>query len=676
MVVLGRLRPPPDVGPGDWAEKYRRMGSAETAFVGRFSFAIVPYFRWLLKRYRDREVRKIVVRKSAQIGYTQSVICNLMGFFADIEKSTCVAMFPKEGSARQFDREKFEPMVSSTPRLRKLLPVKARVKDQTALYKSFPGGFIKFVGSNSIADVKSTSARRLIVEEPDDCNLNLRGQGDSIKLIEERGKGYRDLKILIGGTPSVKGVSSIDDEYERSDKCEWHVPCPDCGEFQALAWEQVKWSEDETQKHAIFGQAIPETARYCCSACGSLWGDAQKNGAIARGKPVAGAPFRGTVGLDLNELYSSLHASNMGALVERFLGAKHEYDVGKPEAMVTFWNATLGRSWEFKGDAPEANVLLERALGYDAQTVPAGGLMLSAGIDFQHDRFAIVIRAWGRGDESWLVLWEEIEGNTLDKGDAIWGKLDSFLFGEYVHESGVRLKISAASLDSSDGQTSDQVYAYVRSRQRRGCAVMAIKGSSSPGREVYTRPAPVDVSKKTKAAKKGLQVHSVGTEKAKDLIIEARLRLEGTGPGRFHFYRDVRPDYFDQLLGEVKVPRRDRRNVKVWQRKAGVRNEALDCEVYALHAARSLKLHLYREETWQMVERRVLLVKPAAKAPPEPEKVPVSPPEVPSAPPITESPQGSPGASKAATTDVTAPQAAPARPKRPRAARKNWVTGW
>src|SRR5690606_19636794 len=101
----------------------------------------------------------------------------------------------------------------TVPELAAILPARSRQKDNTTLFKSFPGGFLKFVGSNSIADVKSTSARRLVIEEPDDCNLNLRGQGDSIKLLEERGKSFRDLKILVGGTPSVKGVSSIDDEY-------------------------------------------------------------------------------------------------------------------------------------------------------------------------------------------------------------------------------------------------------------------------------------------------------------------------------------------------------------------------------------------------------------------------------------------------------------------------------
>lgn len=604
--TIRRFLPPPDIGPDQWAEKYRRMSGAETAFIGRFSFALVPYFKWLLQRFRDPAVRKIVCRKPAQVGWTQSVICNLLGFYAHVEKSTCVAMFPKEGSARAFDREKFEKLVESTPVLAEIIPIKSRVKDQTALYKSFPGGFIKFVGSNSISDVKSTSARRLIVEEPDDCNLNLRGQGDSIKLIEERGKGFRDVKILIGGTPSIKGVSSIDDEYEHSDKNEWHVPCPDCGEFQALEWEHVHWDKSEERDHPVFGREVPESARYICAYCGSMWNDAQKGAAIQKGKAVAGAPFRGIVGIALNELYSSMHASRMAFLVERYLEAKREFSSGKPEALITFWNAALGRSWEFKGDAPEADELEARALEYEVYTVPAGGLLLTMGVDVQHDRLAVVIRAWGRGEESWLVLWDELAGNTFDKGGAVWEALDSLVFGTYQHACGAQLRIAAVSIDASDGNTSDAVYDWVRTRRGRGVAVMAIKGASTPGREVFARPKPLDTNRaNTKAAKRGLQVFMVGTERAKDSIVENRLRLEGSGPGRFHYYRGVRADYYEQLLGEVKVPGRDRRGTKVWQKKSGARVEALDCEVYALHAARAMKTHLRRENEWAALEAQI-----------------------------------------------------------------------
>jgi phage terminase large subunit GpA-like protein len=63
----------------------------------------------------------------------------------------------------------------------------------------------------------------------------------------------------------------------------------------------------------------------------------------------------------------------------------------------------------------------------------------------------------------------------------------------------------------------------------------------------------------------------------------------------------VRADYWEQLTSEVKAPSRTR-NRKTWQKKAGVRNEALDCEVYALHAARRLKTNLLQPAHWDAIE--------------------------------------------------------------------------
>ena len=67
-----------------------------------------------------------------------------------------------------------------------------------------------------------------------------------------------------------------------------------------------------------------------------------------------------------------------------------------------------------------------------------------------------------------------------------------------------------------------------------------------------------------------------------------------------HNYSAVRADYYEQLTSEVKVPTRGGFK-RVWQKKSGCRNEALDCEVYALHAARSLKLHLKSHEGWKKI---------------------------------------------------------------------------
>lgn len=620
------MLPPPKISPAEWAKKYRRMSAKESAVIGRFSFYLNPYFEWFLNEMMRRDVTRGVCIKSAQVGWTQAVILNFLGWLIHIRKGTSIVMFPKEGAAKAFNLEKFEPMVEGTAELAEIIPTKSRTKDVTQLFKNFLGGFVKFVGSNSITDVKSTSARFLIVEEPDDCNANLKQQGDSIKLMEERGKTFRDAKMLIGGTPSIKDASSIEDEFKHSNKCYWYVPCPDCGEYQPLRWEQVLWRKDETRQDAIYGQHLPDTARYCCEHCGSLWNDTQKNAAIRAGKAVETAPFRGVLGLALNELYSQMHASRLQSLVEKFIKANNKLKAGDAGEMIVFYNATLGESWEFKDGQTKPDELKERGLDYPPMTVQRGGLIVSAGVDVQTaqgGRLAVTLRAWGRGEESWQVQFTEIAGNPLDteprddngnRMASVWDKLDQLLFTPIRHADGFYITLSAVSIDSGDGNTSDAVYSWVRSRRRQypDVQIMAVKGHRTPGVEIFSKPKPsLDTDyRNSKASKYGLRVYMVGVSKAKDLLIGAqgRLALDGVGPGRFHFSRHVREDYCTQLLSERKVPKRSGGHYSdelVWQKIPGVRNEALDTENYALHAARAVKVHLKSEADWAALEQKL-----------------------------------------------------------------------
>ncbi|WP_244112569.1 terminase gpA endonuclease subunit, partial [Burkholderia gladioli] len=215
------------------------------------------------------------------------------------------------------------------------------------------------------------------------------------------------------------------------------------------------------------------------------------------------------------------------------------------------------------------------------------------------------------GEESWLVVWDEIHGNVLHQDEnplegGVWGALTEMLMSGYRHETGGVLRVRAMSIDSSDGSTSDAVYKYVRAARRAGLNVMAIKGSTDANAEVFSVPKQsVDSTRNnSKAAKYGLRPFMVGVSKAKDLILENRFKLDGEGPGRMHWYVGVRSDYLSQVTAEVKVPGRIG-SKRVWQKKAGARNEALDCEVYALHAARSVKTHLMTEAHWSVEQVRI-----------------------------------------------------------------------
>ncbi|RLA21870.1 MAG: phage terminase large subunit family protein [Gammaproteobacteria bacterium] len=602
-------RRPAKVSTTEWANKHRVLSAEETARPGRYSDELTPWVRGMQDALDDPEIWKVVCMKSAQVAWT-TVLNNWIGRTMHSDPSPVVGMFSKEASAKEYREEKLRPMCEATRVLSDLIDVSSsRKAGNRWSFMRYPGGFLKLVGSNSPSNVKSTPAPRVFVEEPDDSADNVGKQGDAIKLLEERTKTYSDRKVVFGGTPSVKGLSNIESSYLASDQRKFFVPCHDCGESHVLHWDNVSWTEEQSQSHEVYGKAVPSTAVYVCPCCGSLWDDYQRVDNVRKAEWVATAKSNGVAGFYINELYSPWKASRMPRLVERYLEATRLQEMGEETEMIVFVNSCLGLPYEFRGERLDTESLKEKALDYEELIIPAGGIVLTAGIDIQHDRIAIIIRAWGRGEESWLIYWGEIYGNTIDKSDPVWGELLTIISRTYAMESGGVLRLSATSVDSSDGVTSDAVYSFVRSHSKKMPNLMAIKGSSNDygAREIFSRPkASIDSRGKrnTKAAKYGLRPFIVGTHKAKDLI-HGRMNLEGNGPGRMHWYKSVRPDYLDQMTGEVKAPHRSMRGKRVWQQKSGAAVEAWDCEVYALHAARSARVHLLSDKEWDAIEARV-----------------------------------------------------------------------
>lgn len=594
----------------EWASRYRWLSAEEAARPGKYRFEVTPHLIWPggpLEALDDPNVHEIVCRKSAQVAWTSGVLGNALGKWIDIDPSPILVLFPKAEAVKQYVAEKLEPMIEATPRLRRKVDLRSRRLQQRQDFKKFPGGFLKMVGSNSPASVKSTPVPRVCVEEPDDCNLNLRGQGDSIKLAKERLKTYRRSKIIIGGTPTLKGLSAIDNELELSDKRVGLVPCHECGQEHVLSFDYLLCDEDPDYNHEVYGKRRPETAYYVCPHCGTPWDDNQKNANLKRGRWQATAEFRGIAGFILNELYATFHGSRFEVLIEKKLQAEYAAERGNIGPMIAFVNSTKGESYEFASDAPKVDELAERAEDYEELSAPKGALLVTAGVDVQHDRLAVTIVGWGRGEESWRLYWGELHGNTRDPADPVYTELDKLLARPIPSAHGCQLVVSAMSIDSSDGNTNDAVYTYVRDRQRFN--IMAIKGASinSLDKEIFSRPpATVDTNQQnTKAAKYGLRVFVVGTHKAKTLI-DTRLKLTGSGPGRMHWYSDIRSDYYEQITNEVLAPHPRSPSKMVWQKKAGRPNEALDCEVYALHAARSLKTHILRDSEWDQLEQQLL----------------------------------------------------------------------
>lgn len=632
--VFAELEPPKPMSIIDWAETYRILSREEANdYAGQYDLENTPALRGILAECDPKKNRRVAVQKAAQQGYTAGVVCNVIGYHVHWEPCVQVVMFPREKSAKDFDAEKFSPMVRATPVLNKCIRLKSRTDGNSTTRKHYPGGLAKFVASNSPSDVKSTSAKIRIVEEPDDTNKDVKGQGNAIALLRERGKTIRNSFELIGGTPTAKGASEIEKEMRTTDQRRFMVKCHHCDERHEVEWAHVvipgeKLTPEDVAadpsldaqypQREVYGRARHEDAFYTCPHCGGIWTDDERIANIRAAARVA--PYYGweptadspDPGFYCNELQSVFDGSRIPILAEKYLRAKHLMDQGDPTEMVAFWNSTRGLCWEFKGELPEEEELRKRAEKYAEWTVPGGGLVALLTVDVQHDRLALTCWVVGRGEEMWLAHWGEVYGQTVVAHAGAWLELEQLLGKQIRTALGGSLSIAAVGIDTSDGQTSEASYSFVRKHTRRDRPVLALKGASDDtGRiEIWTPPKAIDPNHKaTKASRYGVQIHIVGTAKAKDLILGwstegGRVRLTGNGPGRMHWYDTVRDDFYEQMLSEIKIPGRLNPRIRTWKARTDRRNEALDCTVYAVYLSRHLRLHLRRPGQWDMDELR------------------------------------------------------------------------
>lgn len=630
----------------EWISEKFRLPPESGDISGKYDFYYTPYFLGVAAALDDPKVREVDLMKAAQIGWTYFLIGYVLKRVEEAstgKQCPILILFAKEKDGKAFHDEKLVPTVPVNPSMDGLLDVSTSRKSGNRWdFKRFVNGFLKMVGSNSPGNVKSTSSVGVVViEEPDDTSDNVKEQGDSIGLAEERLKRYVGSKLIVGGTPALKGLSKVEHRVDLSDARVLPITCHECGEKHVLDFENVNWvgkdgvidvdkesGEVLGQRHEVYGYAQPETAIYVCPNCGEEWDDYQrmKNiretvySAIAAGDKNCGwvgtKPFHGKAGFkDLPEVYSCLPGSGVAELVMDHLNAEHQAARGDETSKIKFVNQKLGKPYEFKGEEAEEDQLREAALDYEQMVIPVGGLLVTAGIDVQRSpaRVAVVIRAWGRERESWNLYWDELVADvtTVDPKDKVWDALEKLLVAPIRSIEGWSTRLSAFSIDASDGYTSDAVYAFVRRMAKKypHIQAMAIKGSSSQtDPEVFVTPKLKGIDhknpkKQTKADRFGLKVYIVGTNKAKDWISgQMMLEVDPDARGYWHYRKDIRADYYEQITGEVKAPHRTIRNKKVWVKKEGRAVEAWDGEVYALHASMAMRVHLMTPNQWDDLE--------------------------------------------------------------------------
>ncbi len=258
----------------------------------------------------DATIETVVVMSSAQIGKTE-IINNVVGYHIHLDPSPILLLQPTLEMAEAWSKDRFAPMLRDTEALRGLVKdPRARDSGNTLLHKRFPGGHITMAGANSPSSLASRPIRLVLCDEVDRYPASAGTEGDPVSLAKKRSTTFWNRKLLLTSTPTIKGASRIEAAFEQSDQRRFHVPCLHCGEYQALTWHQVKW-ESDSERHRV------ETAHYECGQCGAALYDSDKPEMLSAGIWIATAPFTGTAGFHISELYSpwvTLAADRRGIL--------------------------------------------------------------------------------------------------------------------------------------------------------------------------------------------------------------------------------------------------------------------------------------------------------------------------------------------------------------------------
>lgn len=595
-VIAKAIAPRKRLIVSEWADEHRILSGKGSAEPGRWRTSRNPPLQEPMDAMSARSgVHEVVLRWPVQFGKTE-IALNVVGYYMDHAPCPIMVALPGDASREKWVSQKFAPMLETCEAIQRVLRSTAsRDSANQRYFKDFSGGLIYIEHAGSPQRLKSNSVRLLVVDELDEFAANTIAGDDPVQMLDERTSAFpATYKRLYISSPSIKGVSRIDKKWDESDQRRFHVPCPHCGELQALEWSGLQWTPDGKQ------------CWYACSVNGCMIEEHHKTQMIRWGRWIAENPDSAIRGYTINCLYYQI------GLGPRWIDLVHEWRKaqGDPAKLKTFVNSRLAESWEDPAMRQvKHNIIRDRAEPYRLRQAPAQVLAVTAGCDTQDDRIPVHIIGWGRGMTCWTLDYVELPGDPAD--DAVWLSVVDLLNRPIEHALGGTLRVEAAAFDIA-GHRTEAVKAFVRRNMVR--RPMAIFGAVQNNAPILGKPKLVDINWRGQLDKRGVHIWQVGTVNAKHHLYSL-LGTDAEKPvdlRKVHFSDDLAPEFFQGITSEVYDPKKNRFD------KRYTRNEPLDTWVYAYAAAHhsELRLHRLSKADWDERERRLMQSRPTKKQDP------------------------------------------------------------
>ena len=605
---IARLfQPRPMITGLEYAERY---GYVTGNAASRGKWHTRPYQRDWFYGFTDPSIEVEICMKGARIGWSEAIKIGFIQYWSHWKPSKIMIIQPSNDEAQRYSKEDITDLFSDedgAPCLKGLLSekkAKGAATNTIQLKRLINGALIDIVSAATGRSFRRVERGRMAFEEP--SAYEPISEGCQIRLGMKRAGTVSDPKITIGGTPIFPN-DKTHQFFLMGDQQYRYLPCPHCGHYQQLRWEQFIKEGDDAGKMQ-------------CENCIELieykhlsWMDERGGWAcplgLDRSQQVLRDGFPAWRSRHVWAGYSYHRSAQWPLLIDEYKEAMHQMRIGNPDVMQTFHNTVLGVPWEDTITAKltadglgKRRANLAAGNGYPADTIPEGVLMLTAGVDVQGgggaigERLVVTLWGWGRGEEGWHLGHWEIDGDP-QQAETL-AQLDQIAETKWMRADGVEMQITMGGIDDG-GLATQEVREWCRNRASRW---VPMKGAPQKGKPLLGRGVAVDVNRKNQAAtKRGVLLYHVGYDASVNHL-QGRLRVEQPGPGYLHLGEVSTDQFLAELFPWKRMPKRHQgQTTYQWVLPAGSRDEGGDCTRMAYAAMQLVARRYNRATMWQQL---------------------------------------------------------------------------
>lgn len=540
----------------------------------KFSYRNRPYFREPSDAMGDnRHNCRVVIVSPTQLGKTTAFL-NYLYYIITYDPDNTLIILDSNKTAEKLSRVRVRPFLKNQVKLESLQKGLTTDYDKSASVNniSLAAGKNILIGSaRSASDLCSFSCKYLLCDETSRYPECLDKEGDPITLAMQRQETYTRNMAILTSTPTTEDCT-IWQHYLLGTQNRWSAVC-ECGFYMPVHYKDIDFTDIE---HPT----------YACPQCGTVYDEYTLQYKLKH----AYAPDANSnpVHDDYGRVCKSYHIP--GTLVperytwkylrEKELAARQS----GPGGYRSFVNTSLGEVY-YPGidESIDVDKMVQCRRYFDKDHIPKWVHFVTCGIDTQDNRFELIVIGSDTARKHVCFIERKIITGDL-RNAQVWTDLITYLNNfRCTTRDGRILPIQISCIDSGGHFTQD-VYAFCLKSPR----LRPIKGlgNCSNTRDLIAKVTEVPVKAYANGAGR-IQLTFVNVNYAKDVIREQMLKIQADSKESdwvISSHIDAQFDviFFNQMNAEFRE--NYQQGKYKWVCKPGVRNEALDCTVYALTA--------------------------------------------------------------------------------------------